>query len=284
MSTNPNKLSQFWQELKRRKVDRLLAIYAGSSYVIFEASTLIFPRWGLPDWTIDVVLYLLILGAIITFVLTWIYDISSEGIQKTKPASEVQDERISPTPNGWKIASYLSLVVIVALIVLNIIPRTSKKEIRDKSIAVIPFRNDSSGEENLYFINGTMESILDNLSRIKDLKVPGRTSVEQYRDISRPIQIIAEELNVSYILEGSGQKVGNRITLSVQLIDGADGYQLWSKRYDRMIEKAEDLFDLQSEIAQMVAREIEVVITPEEKKLIEKVPTENMIAYEIYQK
>jgi len=74
MPDRPNKLSQFWQELKRRRVHRMLAIYAGSAYVIFEASTLIFPRWGLSDWTINLVLYFLILGAIITFVVSWIYD------------------------------------------------------------------------------------------------------------------------------------------------------------------------------------------------------------------
>ena len=122
MPGDPNKLSQFWQELKRRRVHRMLAIYAGSAYVIFEATTLIFPRWGLPDWTIDLVLYLLILGAIITFVLSWIYDVTPEGIQKTKPVSEAQEVEAPPTPNGWKVASYISIVVIVGLIVLNIIP------------------------------------------------------------------------------------------------------------------------------------------------------------------
>ena len=184
----------------------MLAIYAGSAYVVFEASTLIFPRWGLPDWTIDLVLYLLILGAIITFVLSWIYDFTPEGIQKTKPVSENQEGEVSAPPNGWKIASYISLVVIVGLIVLNIVPRSDKKAIFDKSIAVLPFRNDSSDPENESVINGTMETILNNLCKIKDLRVVSRSSVEQYRDTITFIPEVGEKLGVSYVLEGSMQK------------------------------------------------------------------------------
>jgi len=181
------------------------------------------------------------------------------------------------------VASYISFVVIVALIVLNILPRTSKKEILDKSIAVLPFRNDSPDEERMYFINGTMEAILDNLCKIEDLRVPGRTSVEQYRDVSKAIPIIAEELSVTYIIEGSGQKLGNRILLTVQLLDGINDKHLWSKQYDRKIESIEELIDMQSEIAQLVAEEIEAVITPEEKELIEKTPTLSLTAYDFYQ-
>ncbi len=99
--------------------------------------------------------------------------------------------------SSWRIASYISFVVIVALIVLNIIPRTGNREILDKSIAVLPFRNDSPDQERMYFINGTMEAILDNLCKIEDLRVPGRTSVEQYRDNPKPIPVVAEEMNVS---------------------------------------------------------------------------------------
>ncbi len=85
------KISKFWKELKRRKVLRSLAIYAGSAFIILEAATIIFPRWGLPDWTIDLVLYLLILGAFINIIVAWIFDITPEGVQKTKAVSEVRE-------------------------------------------------------------------------------------------------------------------------------------------------------------------------------------------------
>jgi TolB-like protein len=176
--------------------------------------------------------------------------------------------------------------VIVGLIILNVISLTNRQkrpELPDKAIAVLPFRNDSPDEDNMYFINGTMEAILNNLSKIEDIRVPGRTSVEQYRDAARPIPEIAAALEVSYILEGSGQRLGNRVLLTLQLIDGKNDHHLWSRQYDRVIGNIEDLIDIQSEVAQLVAREINAIISPEEKARIELLPTTNLTAYDYYQ-
>ena len=191
-----NNLSQFWQELKRRKVVRVVSVYAAAAFVILELVDIVTEPFGLPDWTLRLVVVLLSIGLVVSVILSWIYDIHPEGgIVKTEPAKKVEEETVPPSPKGWKIASYISFVVIVALIVLNIFPRTDKKEILDNSIAVLPFRNDSPDEEKMYFINGTMEAILDNLCKIEDLRVPGRTSVEQYRDNPKPIPVVAGEMN-----------------------------------------------------------------------------------------
>ncbi|TFH19782.1 MAG: tetratricopeptide repeat protein, partial [Bacteroidia bacterium] len=280
----PNQLSRFWQEIKRRNVHRLMAVYGGTAFVIFEASTMIFPRWGLPDWTIDLVLYLLILGAIITFIIGWIYDITPAGVQKTKPMSEVPESELSATPNGWKIASLISALVIVVLIVLNIIPRIGKKEILDKSIAVIPFINDSPDQENEYFINGIMDEILINLQAIKDFRVPGRTSVEQYRNQSKSIPEIASELGVNYIVEGSGQKYGNTFILRVQLLEGATGMHIWGDSFEQEIESVDAIIRIQSGIAKSIATELRTALSPEEEQLIEKIPTKDLAAYEFYRR
>jgi len=282
---SPNKLSQFWQELKRRKVVRVITVYAAAAFVILELTDIVAPSLGLPDWTLNFIIILLCVGFIIAVILSWIYDIHPEGgIVKTEPTKKVTEETVPPSSKGWKIASYISFVVIVGLIILNIIPRTGKKEIHEKSIAVLPFRNESSDEENTYFINGMMESILDNLCKIEDLRVISRNSVEKYRDKPQPTPVVAEEMDVSFVLEGSGQKIGNRLLLTVQLIVGKDDRHIWSMQYDREIEKVEDLFDIQKEIAQLVAGEIKVIITPEEQELIEKVPTTNLSAYDFYQR
>jgi TolB-like protein len=277
MPDKPSNPFNFWQELKRRKVVRVITVYAAAAFVIIELINNVYEPLRLPEWTPTLVIVLLIIGFIITVIVSWIYDIHPEGgIVKTEPAHKVKPEDIPKSSNSWRIASYISFVVIIGLIVLNIIPRHSRsevKEILDKSIAVLPFRNDSPDEEKMYFINGTMEAILDNLCKIKDLRVPGRTSVEQYRDNPKPIQTVAEEMNVSYIVEGSGQKLGDRILLTVQLLDGRNDQHLWSKQYDREIQKVEDLIDIQSEVAQLVAKEIKAIITPEEKQLIEKTLT-----------
>jgi TolB-like protein len=278
----PSKISQFWQDLKRRNVVRVVTVYAASAFVILELVDIIGEPFGLPDWTLNLVLILLIVGFFIAVIVSWIYDIHpEEGIVKTESVQEGKSGGSPVASNGWKIASYISFVVIVGLIVLNIIPRTGEKKILDKSIAVLPFRNDSPDQERMYFINGTMEAILDNLCKIEDLRVPGRTSVEQYRDNPKPIPVVAEEMNVSYILQGSGHRDGNNVRLFVQLLDGRRDQHIWSKSYDADIE---EIFSMQSEIAQMIASEIQVVITPEEKELIEKIPTSNLTALDFYQR
>ena len=175
-------------------------------------------------------------------------------------------------------------MVIVGLIVLNILPHSNKKEILDKSIAVLPFINDSQDKDNEHLINGIMEEILINLQSIKELRVPARTSVEQYRNNPKPVPEIASELNVAYIVEGSGQRYGKKIRLRVQLVEGATDKHIWADSYDEEINEPEDIFRIQSQIAESIAAELEAIITPEEKQLIEKVRITNLTAYDFYQR
>ena len=154
----------------------------------------------------------------------------------------------------------------------------------EKSVAVLPFRNDSKDEENTYFINGVMEEILNNLQKIKDLRVISRTSAEQYRNQTKPIAEIARELGVNYIVEGSGQKYGNSFRLRAQLIMAEHESHLWGESFQQKITDVEDIFNIQTKIAEIIADELKAVITPEEKQLIEKVPTSNNEAYEAYLK
>ena len=154
----------------------------------------------------------------------------------------------------------------------------------EKSIAILPFKNDSKDEENTYFVNGLMEEVLNNLQRIKDLRVISRTSVEQYRNQTKPIPEIAKELGVNYIVEGSAQKYGNSFRLRTQLIMAAKENHLWGESYQQKITEVEDIFDIQSQIAEAIAKELKAVITPEEKQLIKKVPTSELEAYDAYLK
>jgi class 3 adenylate cyclase/TolB-like protein/tetratricopeptide (TPR) repeat protein len=151
----------------------------------------------------------------------------------------------------------------------------------EKSIAVLPFINDSDDSSNIYIINGLMESILNNLQKIEDLKVVSRTSVERYRNNPRMAPEIAKELNVNYLIEGSGQKLGDQIQLSIQLIEAQTDRHLWSGQYHS---NTQDIFQLQQDVAKQIALEIRVIITPEEEAQIDKVPTENMVAYDFFLK
>ena len=282
----PNKLSQLWLELKRRNVVRVITVYAGAAFVILELLSIIIEPLRLPDWTLQFAIVFLCIGFIVAVILSWIYDVHPEGgFVKTDTLDKRNADATTKSYTGWKTASYISFVVIVGLIVLNITTRSSGssvKQDRDKSIAVLPFTNLSKDEENTYFIDGVMESILDNLCKLEDLRVPGRTSVLQYRENPKPIPVVAEEMDVAYVLQGSGQKIGNRLLLTVQLIIGNEDRHIWSKQYDRVIEKVEDLIDLQKEIAQLVAGEIKAIITPEEMELIQKIPTTSLTADDFY--
>ena len=118
---------------------------------------------------------------------------------------------------------------------------------------MLPFINDSPDQENTYFINGVMEEILNNLQKIKDLRVISRTSVEQYRGQKRPISEIAQELGVNYIVEGSGQKYGNNFRLRAQLIKAEHESHLWGESFQNEINDVKDIFSIQNKIAESIA-------------------------------
>nr|WP_321410576.1 helix-turn-helix domain-containing protein [uncultured Carboxylicivirga sp.] len=182
-----------------------------------------------------------------------------------------------------KLLPYITgLLIIITIVSILIIRQSSdSNDISDKSLAVLPFMNDSSDSTNLYLINGMMEAILNNLQSIKDVKVVSRTSVEKFRNSNMTIPEIAKALGVKYIVEGSGQKINDQILLSVQLIEAKRDKHLWSEQYKR---QTADIFSIQMEIAKKIADEIEVIISPEEIEQIEHKPTNNMEAYDLYLK
>jgi TolB-like protein len=180
------------------------------------------------------------------------------------------------------------ILILLGLIVIGyfFIPKLLKPSVQlEKSIAVLPFLNDSPSDSTTYFINGVMDEILNNLQKIGDFRVLSRTSVEQYRGSTKSsIPKIAKELDVNYIVEGSGQKYGNTFRLRVQLIEAHNDKHLWAKSYEQEIRDTKDIFRLQSQIAQSIASELETSIKPEEKQLIEKLTTSNLTALYFYQK
>jgi len=253
--------------------------------VTLELLSIVIEPLRLPDWTLSLVIVLLSIGFIIAVVLSWIYDVNPEGgWEKTKSIDTEKKEEKAPEILGWKIASIISFVVIIALVILQLVPRSSQAQIPsdlEKSIAVLPFKNDSNDSTNIYLINGLMESLLDNLQKIEDLRVISRTSVEKYRNNPKTTPEIATELNANYLVAGSGQKMGDRILLNIQLIDATTDKQLWAERYKREVS---DIFELQLEVARSIADAIEAIITPEEAAQIEKIPTKNLEAYDYFLK
>jgi serine/threonine protein kinase len=177
---------------------------------------------------------------------------------------------------------YTGITVIAVLLItgLFILPRLFHPgDEMDKSIAVIPFHYLSDEPDKQYLADGVMDAILLNLSKIENLRVVSRTSVEQYRETDKTVNTICQELGVAYLLEGSFQKFGDTAKLIVQLIQPGKEQHIWANEYDR---NWTEIFAVQSEVAQTVARELQAAIAPEEKQLIEKIPTTNMTAYDAY--
>jgi TolB-like protein/Tfp pilus assembly protein PilF len=152
--------------------------------------------------------------------------------------------------------------------------------IPEKSIAVLPFENLSEEKQNEYFADGVQDEILTNLARISDLKVISRSSVMQYKGgVARNLREIGEQLGVAHLLEGSVQRAANKIRVNAQLIDARTDAHLWAQTYDRDLA---DVFAIQSEIAKAIAEQLQAKLSPNEKAAIEKAPTTNLAAFDLY--
>src|SRR5437588_1452821 len=176
------------------------------------------------------------------------------------------------------------LVAVLALTFLLIRSKrpsvTTELTIPDKSIAVLPFENLSEEKENAFFADGVQDEILTDLAKIADLKVISRTSVMQYKNgISRNLREIGEQLGVAHVLEGSVQRAGGRVRVSAQLIDARTDAHLWAEHYDRPLD---DVFAIQSEVAQAIADQLNAKLSPEEKAAIKQAPTADLVAYDLY--
>jgi TolB-like protein/Flp pilus assembly protein TadD len=174
------------------------------------------------------------------------------------------------------------VIIVVALFVFNVIGGKKQTEDVEKSVAVLPFVNLSNDPEQEYFSDGMVDEILDNLFKIGELKVISRTSSMRYKNTDLSLKEIASELGVSAILEGSVRKIGNNVRITTQLIDTKTDTHLWSEIYEGDLS---DVFSIQSEVAQSVARELKTTLTSEEADLIQKAPpTTNQLAYDFYLK
>jgi TolB-like protein/Tfp pilus assembly protein PilF len=193
--------------------------------------------------------------------------------------SQEAAKSVSAPRKNHKTTIIAGSVIAAALIFLGIlfVPKLFKPP--EKSIAVLPFNLLSDEPDKQYLADGMMDAITLHLSKIKDLRVVGRTSTEQFRNPTKTLTAIGRELDVSYLLEGSFQKFGDSVRLIVQLIrTGKEGH-VWANNYDR---SWKNVFSVQSEVAQSVARELKAAITPVEEELIEKAPTTNLTAYDLY--
>lgn len=285
MSDKPNNPFQFWEELKRRRVIRVITVYAAASFVILELVDIITEPFGLPDWTLKLVVVLLSIGLIVSIILSWIYDITPEGIEKTKPSTQVNTNELKPASKGWKIATFISVLIIIAFVVFYIVGNNKKSfdiSKLEKSIAVLPFDNMSVGEEYDHMGDAFTDEIILELQKIKEFeRVLSRSSTLQYK-VDRPsIPEMAEKLGVNYIIEGSIQRYKEDVSIRVQVIRAKYEDHVWADEFNG---KWDDIFSIQDEIAFQVARELKTVLSNKEVEQINEQPTVNSEAYNLYLK
>jgi TolB-like protein/Flp pilus assembly protein TadD len=265
-------MSGFFEELQRRKVYRVAAAYIIAAGFIIQIGSAVFPAWELPGWAFRLVVVLLLVGFPIALILAWAYDVTPQGIQATPapPGTHRRRNIIALTAIGLAISAVAGFFLF---------PRASGRSV-EKSIAVLPFQNLSDEKENAYFADGIQDDILTNLSKIGDLKVISRMSVMSYRgDGVRNARDIGKALGVGTLLEGSVRRAGNRVRVSVQLINAKNDEHIWAEDYDRDLT---DVFAIQTDLAQKIASALQAKLSSNEKARLDQRPTENSDAYLLF--
>ena len=277
-------MSQFFQELKRRKVLKTLGVYGAAAFIIIQVADIVFTRLLFPDWTVTFVIVLLILGFPITFFLSWTYDLKREN--KTADASIHEDVK---KDQKWSLTKKI-LFPVTGFILMLIggifwfispfltIGMGHEKEY-DASIAIL-YMDNLSQENNSYFADGLTEELINRLSRIQNIRVRPKTDVAAFKDKKPTTSEIADKLNVNYIVEGSVRISGDELRTNVQLFDIGQDKITWSETYDK---KLENIFDLQDEIASSIVKKLDEKLTITKSDLIatERKSTENLEAYKL---
>jgi TolB-like protein/Tfp pilus assembly protein PilF len=272
----------FFGELKRRNVYKVAIAYAVVAWLLIQIATQVFPFFEIPNWAVRLVVLAILIGFPVALILAWAFELTPQGIRRTEDVDLGQP--IKPK-TGRKLDFFIIavlLLVIAVLIFQRLHPSgpSNASNVPEKSIAVLPFENLSRDPDNAFFTNGVQDEILTDLSKIADLKIISRTSVMQYKSgIARNLREIAQQLGVAHLVEGSVQRVANRVRVNAQLIDARNDAHLWGQTYDRDLA---DVFAIQSEIAKAIADQLQAKILPREKTVIEQQPTKDMAAYDLY--
>lgn len=270
-------------ELRRRSVFRVAATYVVATWLIIQVVATVSTPLSLPEWFETVVIVSLAIGFPIAILLAWAFELTPDGIRVT-PSTVGGGER----PKGNAIDYVLAgVLVFIALAIVwpqgELLPDESKgvsiAGLPDKSIAVLPFIDLSPDGDQQHFADGIAEELLNELNRLEGLSVAGRTSSFAFRDRNEDLRKIGESLSVSSILEGSIRRDKDRIRITAQLINAADGYHLWSRTYEREIV---DIFTIQEQIAAAVAGALGVSLGVGDVNSFRGAGTNNVEAYDAY--
>jgi TolB-like protein/lipoprotein NlpI len=255
------KIDNFFAELKRRNVYKVAITYAVVAWLLIQAASILFPTFEAPTWVMKVFVVLLALGFALVVFISWAFEATPEGLKRTE---DVQADVAAKLPT-WSRRKFTTFVVGVAVIAAGLLvyqfsraPRsTITSSAENKSIAVLPLLNESGDPKDEYFSDGLSEELIAALAQIKELKVIGRSSSFRFKDRKEEPKAIGEKLGVTTLLEGTVRKQGERVRIVAELINAADGIELWTRTFDRELK---DIFAVQQEIAAAVASSLKATL------------------------
>jgi TolB-like protein/Tfp pilus assembly protein PilF len=290
------KIDNFFAELKRRNVYKVAVAYGVVGWLVMQVAATIVPALHLSDSITSGVVLLVILGFPIALVLAWAFELTPEGIKRAEDVDPNEPTRRT----GRKVVGLLFVLTLIAAGLFGFriwkkVGMTNQASSQSemgrlgeaslpapaKSIAVLPFDNLSKDPENSYFSEGIQDEILTRLAKIAELKVVSRTSTLRFKSAPGDLRQIAQQLGVTNILEGSVQKAGDQVRVTVQLINASSDAHLWAESYDR---KLTDIFAVESEIARTVAETLQAKLTGSAEHVLASRPTENPEAHQLYLK
>jgi TolB-like protein len=281
-------MPSFFSELRRRNVLRVAAAYALVAWIIIEAGSVLLPTFGATEGVFQVYVIVVLIGFFISIVLAWIFEITPEGVKLDRDVAHSQP---GATKKQQATMNYLIIGLLVLALGVSITFNVTgirngetpiEQAVAERpAIAVLPFTSLSSEPDNVVFADGIHGDILTQLASIGSCKVISRSSVMEYRNTTKNVRQIGEELDVGSVLQGSVQRVGDTVRINVQLVDAANDVNIWANTYDRQL-TAFNIFDIQTEISQAIAAALETTLTPAEQIRLAAKPTADLRAYSAY--
>jgi serine/threonine-protein kinase len=272
--------------LKRRHVYRVAIAYAVVAWLLIQVATQVFPFFEIPNWVVRLVVLVSVLGFPISLIIAWAFEMTPQGMKR---AEEIAPNEYIP---HWSTRKFAALIVTIAMLATGVLwfqlvrsKPTSPAQITaaampsQKSIAVLPLLNESGDPGDEYFSDGLSEELIAALAQVRGLKVIGRSSSFRFKDKKEESKAIGEKLGVSTLLEGTVRKQGDQVRIVAELINAADGSELWSRTFDRELK---DIFAVQSEIAMAVATSLELTVLGANEKSAQNAATKSVEAHNAY--
>jgi len=254
-------IGNFFSELKRRNVYKVAVAYAVVGWLLVQVATQVFPFFEIPNWAVRLVVLAIVIGFPIALVIAWAFELTPEGIKRAEDVDLAAKSRAKS--RAWIYVVVVGVFLSVGLFFLGrytagrATPQTSTTSNSQKSIAVLPLLNESGDPKDEYFSDGLSEELIAALAQISGLKVIGRSSSFRFKDRREEPKTIGEKLGVSTLLEGTVRKQGDRVRIVAELINAADGIEMWTRTFDRELK---DIFAVQQEIARAVAESLKVTL------------------------